>query len=67
MAIAVALMAQSHPFAVVPAALFFAALGRLEFLMKMHTTMPRDIVLVLQAVVIMTLLLCHSLLKRWKG
>lgn len=66
MAIAVALMARNHPFAVLPAAIFFAALGRLEFLLKIHTRMPREIVLVLQAVVIMALLLCHTVLKRRK-
>ncbi|MDQ7779922.1 MAG: ABC transporter permease [Planctomycetota bacterium] len=62
--IAVALMAQSHPIAVVPAAVFFGALGRLEFLLKLHTDIPKDIVTILQAVVIMCIIVCNEIFRR---
>jgi len=51
--IAVALLAQNHPLAVVPAAFFFAALRTADRWLQLSAGVPRDLVVVIQAITIL--------------
>ncbi|MBI3273195.1 MAG: ABC transporter permease [Planctomycetes bacterium] len=62
--IAVALLGQNHPAGVVAAAFFFAFLVRLGGLVEFHTHVPKDLVLVLQAVIILFLIVGNEVFRR---
>ena len=64
MGIAVALLGQNHPGGVVIAAFFFGFLTQLGSLVEFHTKVPKDLVLVLQAVVILFLIVGNEVFRR---
>lgn len=64
MGIAVALLGQNHPGGVVVAAFFFGALVHLGSLVEFHTHVPKDLVLVLQAVIILFLIVGNEVFRR---
>ncbi|NUN48386.1 MAG: ABC transporter permease [Candidatus Brocadiae bacterium] len=59
--IAVALMGQNHPAGIVPAALLFGALQRLAFLLS---GVPKDLVFILQAAVILFVVCGNEIFRR---
>ncbi len=61
--IAVALLARNHPFGVVVASLFFAALGYGGLVI--NTEVPKELVEILQAIVILFAITLHVGIERW--
>ncbi|MBI5367052.1 MAG: ABC transporter permease [Planctomycetes bacterium] len=62
--IAVALLGHNHPGGVVVAAFFFGSLVHLGSLVDVNTTIPKDLVLVLQAVIILFLIVGNEIFRR---
>ncbi|MEP7028851.1 MAG: ABC transporter permease [Candidatus Eisenbacteria bacterium] len=61
--IAVALLARNHPIGVVVASLFFAALGYGGLVI--NTEVPKELVEILQAIVILFAITLHVVIERW--
>jgi simple sugar transport system permease protein len=62
--IAVAFLGQNNPIGIVFAAVFWAALSRGESILPIETDMPREFVIILQGILIMSVVITYTLAKR---
>ena len=62
--IAVAFLGQNNPIGIVFAAIFWASLSRGESILPIETDMPREFVIILQGVLIMSVVITYTLAKR---
>src|SRR5207247_2570012 len=62
--IAVAFLGQNNPIGIVFAAVFWAALSRGESILPIETEMPREFVIILQGILIMSVVITYTLAKR---
>jgi general nucleoside transport system permease protein len=62
--IAVAFLGQNNPIGIVFAAIFWAALSRGESILPIETNMPREFVIILQGILIMSVVITYTLAKR---
>lgn len=65
--IAVALVARSHPLGVVPAALLFGFLFQGTTEIAFETQLPKDVISILQGLVIVCVVVAYELFGRWFG
>uniref|UniRef100_A0A7C3RVI4 ABC transporter permease n=1 Tax=Dictyoglomus thermophilum TaxID=14 RepID=A0A7C3RVI4_DICTH len=63
--IAVALLGKNHPVGIIFSALLFGALNRMAIGMDVFTHIPREIISVLQAVIILTIVVSNEVLIRF--
>jgi simple sugar transport system permease protein len=63
--IAVAFLGQNNPIGIIFAALVWAALSRGESILQIETDMPREFVIILQGIFIMSVVITYELAKRW--
>jgi general nucleoside transport system permease protein len=62
--IAVAFLGQNNPIGIVFAAIFWASLSRGESILPIETDMPREFVIILQGILIMSVVITYTLAKR---
>jgi general nucleoside transport system permease protein len=62
--IAVAFLGQNNPIGIVFAAIFWAALSRGESILPIETEMPREFVIILQGILIMSVVITYTLARR---
>jgi simple sugar transport system permease protein len=62
--IAVAFLGQNNPFGVIAAAILWAVLSRGEDAIQIETTVPREIIIILQAILILAVVIAYSVAKR---
>lgn len=62
--LAVAILGHNHPVGVILAALLFGSLSRIGFVMSMNTDVPKDLILVLQGVIILFLIVANEWFRR---
>ncbi len=64
MGLAVAILGNNHPVGILFAALLFGAISRLGFVMSFNTEVPKDLILVLQGVIILFLIVSNEWYRR---
>jgi len=62
--IAVAFLGQNNPIGIVFAAIFWASLSRGESILPLETNMPREFVIILQGILIMSVVITYTLARR---
>lgn len=62
--IAVAFLGQNNPFGIVAAAVLWAVLSRGEDAIQIETTVPRELIIILQAILILSVVVSYSVAKR---
>jgi simple sugar transport system permease protein len=62
--IAVAFLGQNNPVGIIAAAILWAVMSRGEVAIQIDTTIPREIVIILQAVLILTVVVAYQVAKR---
>ena len=63
--IAVAFLGQNNPIGIVFAAIFWGVLSRGESALQIRTEVPREFVIILQGIFIMTVVIVYQVAKRW--
>jgi ABC-type uncharacterized transport system permease subunit len=63
--IGVAFLAQNNPIGIIFAAIFWSVLSRGESGLQINTEMPREFVIILQSIFIMTVVIVYQVARRW--
>ncbi len=63
--IAVAFLGQNHPLGIIFAAIFWGVLSRGESALQIRTEVPREFVIILQGIFIMTVVIVYQVARRW--
>ncbi|MGQ0548281.1 MAG: ABC transporter permease [Armatimonadota bacterium] len=63
--ISVALLARNHPLGIIPAALLFGFLDRGAQGVQVFVSMPREVITILQAIIILAIVVAYELLTRY--
>ena len=62
--IAVAFLGQNNPFGIIAAAILWAVLSRGEDAIQIETTVPREIIIILQAILILSVVVAYQIARR---
>ena len=62
--IAVAFLGQNNPFGIIAAAILWAVMSRGEDAIQIETSIPREIIIILQAVLILSVVVAYQIAKR---
>ena len=62
--IAVAFLGQNNPFGIIAAAILWAVLSRGEDAIQIETSVPRELIIILQAILILAVVVSYSVAKR---
>jgi general nucleoside transport system permease protein len=63
--IGVAFLGQNNPIGIIFAAIFWAVLSRGESALQINTEVPREFVIILQGIFIMTVVIVYQVARRW--